>query len=112
MRIPEEDAPQRRRRPDGRGEVDPGLGLLRPPDRERVEGCAGNGGAVADAGECLAHLAPADTAVARREIGRLACRAVPFPTDAGPRAEGRVVDLVDGAREEVEDEVVALRILA
>ena len=112
MRIPEEDAPHRRRRPNRRGEVDPGLGLLRTPDREGVEGCAGNGGAIADAGERLAHFAPADAAAARREIGRLACLAVPLPTDAGPCAERRVVDLIDGANEEIEDEVVALRILA
>ena len=111
MRVPEEDALGWCGGPHARGEVDVRLGLLRAADLGVVEEPTRQLGAVPDAGERLLHLAPADAAPARREVGRLADLTVLLPPGAGPGAERRVVDLRDGAEEQVQDEVVALRIL-
>src|SRR5206468_7044207 len=112
VRVPEEYAAERGRRPDGRREVDLGLRPLRAADREVVERETGNGRPVPDAGERLTHLAPADATAARREVRRLARLAVLVAADAGPGAERGVVDLAERAGEQIQDQVVALRILA
>src|SRR5207249_3361643 len=101
MRVPEEDALRRGGGPHARGEVDVRLGLLRAADLGVVEEPTRQLGAVPDAGERLLHLAPADAAPARREVGRLADLTVLLPPGAGPGAERRVVDLRDGAEEQV-----------